>query len=139
MQVLYKNTWGFLSGNVTDSVAAVVCRQLGFSDGILAPSRTFAAPGSASLYWQVAVSCGGGESDLVDCIQAAAATTNGTAVGVYCDWRPGTLHLWALNHGCIAWLTINFAASGLCLGASCYSSSTHTYAPKCQTAYVTAT
>ena len=84
--------WGTLSANFGEREASIVCKQLGFSQAMLAPAGTFAGPAAGSLYWKVSLDCLGGEADLRDCIMASTRATKGTLAEVFCGSEKGAVY-----------------------------------------------
>ena len=68
--------WRTLCGEGWDSAAArVVCRQLGFADGVVLPHAHFGQ--TSGTIWFDGVACAGGEEDLGSCARTGWGSGGG--------------------------------------------------------------
>ncbi len=89
MEVLVNNTWGILSGGLTDTGATILCTQLGGGKGIVALKGTFPEAGTGYLYYIAWFNCTNSHKDLLSCTNVASMTTSAQQVGVVCDVPQG--------------------------------------------------
>ena len=67
MEIFYNGTWGTVCDDSWDiDDARVVCRELGFSAALRAPTNAFFGPGSGRI-WLDDVECQGYEGSLANC------------------------------------------------------------------------
>ena len=67
MEIFYNGTWGTVCDDSWDiDDARVVCRELGFSAALRAPTNAFFGPGSGRI-WLDDVECQGYERSLANC------------------------------------------------------------------------
>ena len=68
MEIFYSGTWGTVCDDYWDiDDAQVVCRELGFSAAVRAPTSAFFGLGSGSI-WLDDVECEGYERSIVNCM-----------------------------------------------------------------------
>ena len=98
LQVLYNGTWGTVCDHLFGTNEAnVVCRQLGFSDGRLAPRGEFRPSTTTEPIWLDEVQCHGNEGHLEECNFPGWGRhehcTHFEDVGVHCNGK---------RKGCVA-------------------------------------
>ena len=93
VEVLVNNTWGVLSGALTDTGATILCTQLGGGKGIVAPKGAFPEAGTGYLHYIAWFNCTNSHTDLLSCTNVASMTTSAQQVGVVCDVPQGKLNM----------------------------------------------
>jgi len=97
VEIAYNNKWGTICDSYwSKQDARVVCRQLGFKDGVPQP-RSHYGPGTGAS-WLYYVRCDGNEDTVWQCgnsgwnVTHSSCTTHRYDAGVYCTGQGNEIH-----------------------------------------------
>ncbi len=101
VEVMLNNTFGTLlvpSNAFTSKEADLLCKQLGYPGGIVAPQNTFAPTAGDKVFWRANISCTAATSSIIDCLRSPqmSSTATDAQVGVYCG-KPAGRHSWLVG------------------------------------------